>query len=104
VNFSDFVCFFCCSKIRATDNTLASILTGGEGWHNFHHAFPSDYRASEYGHEHDISTSFIEIMKRIGWAYDMKETPQHMINQWVKKYGDGSHTMDLEEQDSTDKI
>ena len=81
-----------------------STLTAGEGWHNFHHVFPSDYRASEYGHAHDLSTAFIGIMKRIGWAYDLKETPQHLVKQWIKKYGDGSHTVDLEEQDSTDKI
>jgi hypothetical protein len=24
-----------------------------------------------------------------------------LVNQWVKKYGDGNHTMDLEEQNST---
>jgi hypothetical protein len=43
-------------------------------------------------------------MKRIDWVDDLKESPQHLVNQWIKKYGDGSHTLDLEEQDSTDKI
>jgi len=81
-----------------------SSLTLGEGWHNFHHVFPSDYRAAEYGHRDDISTTFLGLMKRIGWAYDFKETPQQLINQWIKKYGDGSHRAQLEKQDSTDKI
>lgn len=85
------------------ENKFVSTVTGGEGWHNFHHVFPSDYRAAEFGHGHDMSTAFIGIMKRIGWAYDLKETPQHLVNQWIKKYGDGSHTLDLVEQDSTDK-
>jgi stearoyl-CoA desaturase (delta-9 desaturase) len=86
------------------ENKIVSVLSGGEGWHNFHHIFPSDYRASEYGNKHDTSTEFIEIMQRIGWAYDLKKTPQHLVNQWIKKYGDGSHSLYLEEQDSTDKI
>jgi stearoyl-CoA desaturase (delta-9 desaturase) len=85
------------------ENTFVSTITGGEGWHNFHHIFPSDYRASEYGHVFDVNTAFIGIMKIIGWAYDLKETPQHLVNQWIKKYGAGSNTLDLKEQDSTDK-
>jgi len=104
VNLSDFVYFFCCSKINPVENKLVSLLTGGEGWHNYHHTFPSDYRTSEYGHKHDISTAFIEIMQRIGWAYDLKKTPQHLVNQWIKKYGDGSHSLYLEVQNATDKI
>jgi stearoyl-CoA desaturase (delta-9 desaturase) len=83
---------------------FVSTLTAGEGWHNFHHAFPSDYSTSEYGHELDLSTAFIELMKRIGWAYDLKETSQHLVNKWIMKYGDGSHSLFLEKQDSTDKI
>lgn len=96
--------FLCCSEVKAVENKFVSTVTGGEGWHNFHHVFPSDYRASEYGHQQDLSTEFIGLMKRIGWAYDFKETPQHLVNKWIKKYGDGSHSFSLEEQDSTDKI
>lgn len=88
----------------AAENQFVSTVTGGEGWHNFHHVFPSDYRASEYGHVHDASTAFIGLMQRIGWAYDLKETPQHLVNQWIKKHGDGNHSVVSEEYDSTDKI
>jgi len=86
------------------ENKFVSTVTGGEGWHNFHHVFPSDYRASEYGHKNDLCTTFLEVLRRIGWAYDMKETPQQLVNQWIKKYGDGSHSLYLEEEDSTVKI
>jgi stearoyl-CoA desaturase (delta-9 desaturase) len=75
VNLSDFVYFFCCSKINPVENKLVSVLSGGEGWHNFHNIFPSDYRASEYGHKHDTNSAFIEIMQKIGWAYDLKNLP-----------------------------
>ena len=28
----------------ARDNSLVALLTMGEGYHNFHHRFPNDYR------------------------------------------------------------
>jgi stearoyl-CoA desaturase (delta-9 desaturase) len=36
------------------ENPLVSILSVGEGWHNWHHKYPFDYAASEYG----IGTQF----------------------------------------------
>jgi stearoyl-CoA desaturase (delta-9 desaturase) len=32
-----------------TESRLVSILTLGEGWHNWHHAYPWDYAAAELG-------------------------------------------------------
>jgi stearoyl-CoA desaturase (delta-9 desaturase) len=29
---------------KSTNNWLAAIMSGGEGWHNYHHAHPSDHR------------------------------------------------------------
>ena len=100
---NDFV-LLCCSKSKPVENKYVSALTGGEGWHNFHHVFPSDYRASEYGYHRDVSTLVIELLNRHGWAYDLKETPQHLVNQWVKKFGDGSHWAIVEEEDSNYNI
>lgn len=78
-----------------------STVTGGEGWHNFHHIFPSDYRASEFGHRNDLTTKFLEAFRRKGWVYDAKETSPHLVNKWVKKFGDGSHPFIRVEEDST---
>ncbi|KDR09768.1 hypothetical protein L798_00260, partial [Zootermopsis nevadensis] len=80
-------------EIQPVESSTVSILTCGEGWHNFHHTFPSDYRASEYGHKHDLSSRVIQLMEKRGWAYNLKETPQHLVNKWVKKFGDGSHML-----------
>lgn len=33
--------------LKATDNWFTSFFSGGEGWHNFHHAYPWDYCACE---------------------------------------------------------
>jgi stearoyl-CoA desaturase (delta-9 desaturase) len=35
-------------KISSRQNTFTSVLAMGEGWHNYHHAYPYDYRASEF--------------------------------------------------------
>lgn len=36
-------------KIRPAENILTSLVSCGEGWHNWHHSYPFDYAASEYG-------------------------------------------------------
>ena len=35
-------------RISSRQNALTSIAAMGEGWHNYHHAYPYDYRASEF--------------------------------------------------------
>jgi stearoyl-CoA desaturase (delta-9 desaturase) len=32
---------------EARQNALLSLLSGGEGWHNYHHTYPGDYRTNE---------------------------------------------------------
>src|SRR5690349_6875871 len=32
------------AESTAKDNWLGAVLTNGEGYHNYHHRFPSDYR------------------------------------------------------------
>lgn len=80
------------------ESVIVSVVTAGEGWHNFHHTFPSDYRAAEYGQLYDLSTMLIEAMGRAGWAYEFKQTPQHLVNKWAKNFGDGSHPLVGEEE------
>jgi stearoyl-CoA desaturase (delta-9 desaturase) len=35
------------SKIEPTENFWVSIITAGEGYHNWHHEYPSDWKASK---------------------------------------------------------
>jgi len=37
------------SQSNPAENPLVSIAAIGEGWHNWHHKYPFDYAASEYG-------------------------------------------------------
>ncbi|KAJ3653118.1 hypothetical protein Zmor_019034 [Zophobas morio] len=69
-------------SIRATENKLAAVLSGGEGWHNYHHVFPWDYKAAELGTSpHNWSAVFIDIMAKIGWAYDLITASPKMVKE-----------------------
>lgn len=64
----------------------------GEGWHNYHHVFPWDYRASELGFfRYNFTTRFIDFFSKIGWAYDLKFVPPAMIRKRAIRSGDGSY-------------
>ncbi|XP_062510141.1 acyl-CoA Delta12-desaturase-like [Corticium candelabrum] len=67
-------------NINPTENSLVSWLTIGEGFHNYHHCFPKDYRASEYGFTVlSFTTFFIDCCAWLGLASNCKPTPRDMI-------------------------
>ncbi|XP_022814446.1 acyl-CoA Delta(11) desaturase-like [Spodoptera litura] len=71
---------------------IISLLAGGEGFHNYHHVFPWDYRIAEFGgYSLNIGKLFIDIMAKIGWAYNLKSVPDELIEKRVKRTGDGTH-------------
>lgn len=64
----------------------------GEGWHNYHHVFPWDYKAAELGNYGlNLTTMFLDFFQKVGWAYDMKEPSKELVKNTIEKYGDGSH-------------
>ena len=67
-----------------------SILVIGEGWHNYHHAFPWDYRASEWGGQLNLTTTIITLLAKIGWAFDLKTASETLVAHKAKLMGDGS--------------
>ncbi|XP_021183696.3 acyl-CoA Delta-9 desaturase [Helicoverpa armigera] len=79
-------------NIQPGESKLVSFFASGEGFHNYHHAFPWDYRTAELGgYLFNTSRLFIDLMAKIGWAYDLKSVPTDMIERRVKRTGDGSH-------------
>lgn len=76
--------------INPTENPFVSSLALGEGWHNYHHVFPSDYRTGEYGWRINMTTIFIDLMAAIGQAYDRKTIPTEIVLKRAKRTGDGS--------------
>ncbi|BFZ55545.1 stearoyl-CoA 9-desaturase [Savitreella phatthalungensis] len=43
------------------DNLLTAIITNGEGYHNFHHEFPYDYRNAIRWYQYDPTKAFIWV-------------------------------------------
>jgi len=63
----------------------------GEGWHNYHHSFPWDYRAAEFGQYFNLTTMLIDFFEEMGWVWDKKYATPAMVRSRVTKRGDGTH-------------
>jgi stearoyl-CoA desaturase (delta-9 desaturase) len=71
-------------------------LTIGEGWHNYHHVFPWDYKAAELGNNSiNLTTNLIDCFASIGWVSDRKSVAENMIRNRAQRTGDGSHVHQL---------
>ncbi|XP_061706538.1 acyl-CoA Delta-9 desaturase-like [Cydia pomonella] len=79
-------------NMLATDISLLTLIILGENYHNYHHAFPWDYKTSELGGgTFMLTTAFINLFAKIGWAYDLKTISNDVIQKRVIRTGDGSH-------------
>lgn len=76
---------------RGADSVISSLLClPGEGFHNYHHTFPFDYSASEFGLNFNPTTWFIDFMCWLGLATDRKRATKQMIEARKARTGDGS--------------
>lgn len=81
-------------NINPTQNMTVAMFALGEGFHNYHHTFPWDYKTSELGNSRlNFTTQFINFFARIGWAYDLKTVSPTIVEKRVKRTGDGSHQL-----------
>jgi stearoyl-CoA desaturase (delta-9 desaturase) len=55
------------------DHVITALATLGEGYHNFHHEFPSDYRNAIEWWQYDPTKWSIRLWKYLGLAYDLKQ-------------------------------
>lgn len=79
--------------ITPAQNIFVAVIALGEGWHNYHHSFPWDYKTAELGNFRlNFTTAFLEFMKKIGWAYDLKTVSPDMITRRIDRTGDGTKT------------
>ncbi|KYN06486.1 Acyl-CoA Delta(11) desaturase, partial [Cyphomyrmex costatus] len=79
------------ANINPTENRWVSFFSHGEGWHNYHHVFPWDYKASEF--HNSTTTNFINFFAKIGWAYDLKQPSQEVVKNIAMKKGEESHSL-----------
>lgn len=63
----------------AGDVWWLSILLLGENWHNFHHAFPSDYRNGHKLYHFDVHKWIIGLLAKLGLAWDVISTSKERI-------------------------
>ncbi|VVC39000.1 Acyl-CoA desaturase,Fatty acid desaturase domain [Cinara cedri] len=78
-------------RIQPVQNLIVSVLSLGEGWHNYHHVFPWDYRAAEIGgYLLNTTTMWLDFFAGLGWAYDLKTPSEHLVQQVAVNHGDGS--------------
>ena len=62
-------------RSSARDNVLTALISMGEGYHNFHHTFPADYRNGVRAHQFDPSKWTIRLLATVGLARNLKRTP-----------------------------
>ena len=81
-------------KIHATENAFVSVVAIGEGWHNWHHKYPFDYAASEFGwdKQRNWTKVFLDVMGMMGLATDFKRATYVWEKQkrMCESLGDGS--------------
>ncbi len=81
----------------ARDNAVVALLTLGEGYHNFHHTFPADYRNGVRWYQFDPTKWLIWSLSRVGLAYDLRRTTidRRLRKRWqvlYARYQEQAHT------------
>eukprot|EP00002_Diphylleia_rotans_P003984 TRINITY_DN1285_c0_g1_i3.p1 TRINITY_DN1285_c0_g1~~TRINITY_DN1285_c0_g1_i3.p1 ORF type:complete len:795 (+),score=169.54 TRINITY_DN1285_c0_g1_i3:59-2443(+) len=61
------------------DSFITAILTFGEGYHNFHHEFPSDYRNGIRFYHYDPTKWLIRLLSYFGLTYNLKRFSNNEI-------------------------
>jgi len=66
-------------KHTPRDHFITALVTVGEGYHNFHHQFPADYRNAIKWYQYDPTRRFIEIAAFFGLASELKQFPDNEV-------------------------
>lgn len=63
----------------AVDNYIMSLLTFGEGYHNYHHTFANDYRNGVRWYHYDPTKWLIWTLNKLGCTQDLKHMDWYTI-------------------------
>ena len=63
----------------ARDSFLAALITFGEGYHNYHHRFPADYRNGVRAYHFDPTKWWVWALSKIGVTWDLRRVPEPAI-------------------------
>jgi len=62
------------------DSYITALVTFGEGYHNFHHEFPYDYRNGIHWTAYDPGKWLIYTASLVGLAYNLKRFPEELFD------------------------
>jgi stearoyl-CoA desaturase (delta-9 desaturase) len=63
----------------ARDSPIMAVLAFGEGYHNYHHSFPFDYRNGVKVWQFDPAKWMIWTLSRVGLAQDLRRAPEAAV-------------------------
>ncbi|KAI0765152.1 delta 9-fatty acid desaturase protein [Fomes fomentarius] len=66
-------------KHTPRDHVITALCTIGEGYHNFHHQFPMDYRNAIKWYQYDPTKWFIWVCEKLGLASHLKVFPENEV-------------------------
>ena len=66
-------------KLSPRDHFITALVTLGEGYHNFHHQFPMDYRNAIKWYQYDPTKWFIAVCSYLGLASHLQVFPDGEI-------------------------
>jgi stearoyl-CoA desaturase (delta-9 desaturase) len=67
------------SRCSARDSWLMAVVTFGEGYHNYHHEFPYDYRNGVKPWQFDPTKWIIWMLSKVGLAKKLRRVPARTI-------------------------
>jgi stearoyl-CoA desaturase (delta-9 desaturase) len=65
----------------ARDSAIMAVFSYGEGYHNYHHYFPTDYRNGIRWFHFDPTKWLIKTLSIVGFTNELKKVPEKLINQ-----------------------
>jgi stearoyl-CoA desaturase (Delta-9 desaturase) len=67
------------ASISARDSFVTAILTLGEGYHNYHHRFPGDYRNGILARHFDPTKWWVWSLSKLGLTWDLRRASPEAI-------------------------
>ncbi|CAD7069049.1 unnamed protein product [Tilletia caries] len=74
-----FLAFMGTGAMTPRDHFITALVTVGEGYHNFHHQFPMDYRNATKWYQYDPTKWFIATMSFLGLASHLHVFPDNEV-------------------------
>lgn len=72
-----------CKEQSAVDNYIISLLTFGEGYHNYHHTYANDYRNGIRWYHFDPTKWLIWSLDKLGLATNLKRMDHYTVNKRI---------------------